>query len=105
MLTKNDLLVLGLLLDRPMHGYEIGQHLRNEGVTMWFDVSTPAIYYSLNKLRKLGLISETRSRGGGAEKSVYHLTELGRSRFDHGFLGPRKPAGEGSIPREPPAGA
>ncbi len=81
MLTKNDLLVLGLLLDRPMHGYEIGQHLRNEGVTMWFDVSTPAIYYSLNKLRKLGLISETRSRGGGAEKSVYHLTELGRSRF------------------------
>ncbi len=85
MLTKNDLLVLGMLLDRPMHGYEIGQQIRSEGVPTWFDISTAAIYYSLNKLRKLGLISETRSRSGGAEKSVYHLTERGRSEFFSGM--------------------
>ncbi len=81
MLTKNDILVLGLLLDRPMHGYEISQTVKTEGVTTWFNISTPAIYYSLKKLRQQSLISETRARGGGAEKSVYHLTERGRREF------------------------
>jgi DNA-binding PadR family transcriptional regulator len=84
MLTKNDLLVLGLLLDKPMHGYEISQHVKSEGLTTWFDISTAAIYYSLNKLRRKGLILEARSRAG-VEKSVYHVTELGRERFFAGM--------------------
>ncbi len=85
MLTKNDLLVLGLLLDRPMHGYEIHQYVQAEGVTTWFNISTAAIYYSLNKLRRQNLISETRARSGGAEKSVYHVTEQGREQFFAGM--------------------
>jgi DNA-binding PadR family transcriptional regulator len=84
-LTKNDLLVLGFLLDRPMHGYEISQCVKAEGVTTWFNISTAAIYYSLNKLHKRGLVSEMRSRGGGAEKSVYHATEQGRRQFFAGM--------------------
>jgi DNA-binding PadR family transcriptional regulator len=85
MLTKNDLLVLGLLLDRPMHGYEINQYVQAEGVTTWFNISTAAIYYSLSKLRRQNLISETRARSGGAEKSVYHVTEQGREQFFTGM--------------------
>ncbi|MCP4537459.1 MAG: DUF4388 domain-containing protein [Chloroflexi bacterium] len=84
-LTKNDLLVLGLLLDRPMHGYEINQYVQAEDVTAWFSISTAAIYYSLNKLRRQNLISETRTRSGGAEKSVYHVTEQGREQFFAGM--------------------
>jgi DNA-binding PadR family transcriptional regulator len=84
MLTKNDLLVLGLLLDRPMHGYEIVRHIRSEGVTTWFDISAAAIYYSLNKLREQRLVSETHSRSGG-EKSVYRVTDRGRERFFAGM--------------------
>ena len=85
MLTKNDLLVLGLLLDRPMHGYEINQYVQAEGVTTWHDISTAAIYYSLGKLRRQNLISETRARSGGAEKSVYHVTKQGREQFFAGM--------------------
>jgi len=85
MLTKNDLLVLGLLMDRPMHGYEISQYVKAEGVTIWFNISTAAIYYSLNKLRRRGLVSETRTRGGGAEKSVYYLSDKGRREFFAGM--------------------
>ncbi|MBN1179024.1 MAG: DUF4388 domain-containing protein [Anaerolineae bacterium] len=85
MLTKNDLLVLGVLLDRPMHGYEISQYVKAEGVSHWFNISTAAIYYSLNKLHRQELISETRSRGGGTDKSVYHLTENGRREFFAGM--------------------
>jgi len=80
MLTNNDLLVLGLLLDRPMHGYELSQHVKAEGIPVWFDISTAAIYYSLNKLRREGLVSETHS-GTRGEKSIYRVTEHGRERF------------------------
>ncbi len=94
MLTKNDLLILGLLLDRPMHGYEIAQTIKAAGVDTWMDISTPAVYYSLNKLHRLGLVSATRVRGDGAERSVYYPTEKGREAFFDGMedvVGSEKP--------------
>jgi len=82
MITKTDVLILGLLMDRPMHGYEINQLLQSEGITTWFNLSMASIYYSLNKLKKKGLVIETRHRGErSSEKSVYHLTEQGRRVF------------------------
>ncbi|HID63636.1 MAG TPA: DUF4388 domain-containing protein [Anaerolineae bacterium] len=82
MATKVDLLLLGLLMDKPMHGYEINQLIRGVGIDAWLNISMPSIYYSLNKLREKGLIAETRQRGGGSPtKSVYRLTDEGRARF------------------------
>jgi len=80
-LTNNDLLVLGFLLARPMHGYEISQVLKAEGVEVWFEISTAAIYYSLNKLHRLGHIAEVHSRGASGDRAVYHGTESGREQF------------------------
>jgi len=80
-LTKNDLLVLGFLLARPMHGYEISQALKNDGVEVWFEISTAAIYYSLNKLHRLGHISEAHSRGVSGDRTIFHVTESGREQF------------------------
>jgi len=80
-LTTNDLLVLGLLLNQPMHGYEILQQIRAAGVDLWLPISPAAIYYTLAKLRRWGLVLETRARGEGPERSIYHLTERGREAF------------------------
>jgi hypothetical protein len=41
--TKIDLLLLGLLLDRPMHGYELYQHIQGEGIDAWFNVSMAGV--------------------------------------------------------------
>ncbi|MFN2283250.1 MAG: PadR family transcriptional regulator, partial [Anaerolineae bacterium] len=73
MLTQNDLLVLSLLLERPMHGYEISQAIKAGEIEVWFEISTAAIYYSLNKLRRGGMIAEARSRGNVGEKTIYHV--------------------------------
>ncbi|OQY26042.1 MAG: hypothetical protein B6I34_00760 [Anaerolineaceae bacterium 4572_32.1] len=82
MTTQIDLLLLGFLMDKPMHGYEINQTIKSEGIDQWFNVSTAAIYYSLSKLRKQGLVAETRYQGSGAPtKSVYRLTDAGREAF------------------------
>jgi DNA-binding PadR family transcriptional regulator len=80
--TKIDMLLLGLLLDRPMHGYELYQQIQAEGIDDWFNVSMAGVYYSLGKLRDQGLVAESRQQGGrSARKSVYRLTEEGRAAF------------------------
>ena len=82
MVTKIDLLLLGLLMDKPMHGYEINQLIRGAAIDAWLNVSMPSIYYSLNKLREKGLIAETRHRNEGSPtKSIYRLTDEGRARL------------------------
>jgi len=80
--TKVDLLLLGLLLDRPMHGYELYQQIKTEGIDSWFNVSMAGVYYSLGKLRDQGWVVESRQRAlRSARKSIYHLTEEGRDEF------------------------
>ena len=72
--TKIDLLLLGLLLDRPVHGYELYQQIQSEGIDAWFNVSMAGVYYSLGKLRDQGLVVESRQRGGrSTRKSIYRL--------------------------------
>ncbi|MEJ2209834.1 MAG: DUF4388 domain-containing protein [Anaerolineae bacterium] len=81
-LTKIDLLILGLLLDRPMHGYELYQQIQAEEIDTWFNVSMAGVYYSLGKLREQDLVAESRQRGGrSTRKSIYRLTEEGRAAF------------------------
>lgn len=85
-LTKLDLLILGMLVDRPMHGYELHQALRSEGVEEWFNLSVAGIYYSLGKLRDRGLVSEAQQRSAvGGTKTIYRPTEEGREAFLQGM--------------------
>ena len=80
--TKIDLLLLGMLLDRPMHGYELYQQIQAEQIDTWFNVSMAGVYYSLGKLRDQGLVAESRQRDGRSpRKSIYRLTEDGRAAF------------------------
>jgi DNA-binding PadR family transcriptional regulator len=80
--TKVDLLLLGLLLDRPMHGYELYQQLKAEGIDDWFNISMAGVYYSLGKLRDQGWVVESQQRSQrSARKSIYHLREEGRDAF------------------------
>jgi DNA-binding PadR family transcriptional regulator len=85
-MTKTDVLLLGLLLDRPMHGYELYQQIQAEGIDDWFVVSAAGVYYSLRKLRDLGLVIESRQRkAGSSRKSIYRLTDKGRASFFTGM--------------------
>jgi DNA-binding PadR family transcriptional regulator len=80
--TRIDLLLLGLLLDRPMHGYELYQQIQAEGIDTWFNVSMAGVYYSLGKLRDQGMVLESHQGGGrSTRKSIYRLTEQGRAAF------------------------
>jgi DNA-binding PadR family transcriptional regulator len=80
--TKTDLLLLGLLLDRPMHGYELYQQIQSEGIANWYTISAAGVYYSLHKLRDQGAVAESRQpKGESARKAIYRITEKGRNTF------------------------
>ena len=55
-LTTPDLVLLSLLAERPMHGYEANLELERRQVRDWAGISRPQVYYSLDKLAGLGLV-------------------------------------------------
>jgi DNA-binding PadR family transcriptional regulator len=80
-LTTPDLVLLSLLAERPMHGYQADLELERREVRDWAAISKPQVYYSLEKLARLGLIREAESDDviAGPERQVYATTPRGRS--------------------------
>jgi DNA-binding PadR family transcriptional regulator len=79
-LTLPDLVVLSLLRERPMHGYELNQELERREARDWAGISRPQVYYSLKKLAESGHIiraSEAAQRAG-PERQVFRLSAAGR---------------------------
>src|SRR6478672_2294727 len=82
-LTISDLVILSLLAERPMHGYEVNATLEDRNIRDWAPVSRPQIYYSLDKLTKLRLIRTLAddSPSAGPERRVFETTAPGRDRL------------------------
>jgi len=80
-LTTPDLVVLSLLAERPMHGYQANLELERREVRDWAGISRPQVYYSLEKLAKMGLVREAKSDepAGGPERSVFVTSAAGRA--------------------------
>jgi DNA-binding PadR family transcriptional regulator len=80
-LTTPDLVLLSLLAERPLHGYQANALLEFRKVREWAGVSRPQVYYSLDKLARLGLIRSADSEGpaGGPERSVFETAPRGRA--------------------------
>ena len=82
-LTIPDLVILSLLAERPMHGYEVNATLAERQIRDWAPVSRPQIYYSLDKLLELRLIriASDHIPAAGPERRVFETTATGRDRL------------------------
>jgi len=80
-LTTPDLVLLSLLAERPMHGYEANLELERRQVRDWAGISRPQVYYSLEKLARLRLIrpGESDEPGAGPERRVFSTGAKGRA--------------------------
>src|SRR3954468_21967454 len=78
-LTIPDLVVLSLLAERAMHGYEVNLELERRQVRDWAGVSRPQVYYSLEKLARMKLIKAAgdEEAAAGPERRVYSTTAAG----------------------------
>lgn len=79
-LTTPDLVLLSLLAERPMHGYQANAELERREIRDWAALSRPQVYYSLEKLARLRLLrsSEISQPAGGPERDTFETTEKGR---------------------------
>lgn len=79
-LTTADIVLLRLLAERPMHGHEASLEISRLGIGAWAGASRPQVYWSLNKLARMGLIRivEVNDPPSGRRRRVF--TATGKSR-------------------------
>src|SRR5205085_11112360 len=78
--TLADLVVLSMLAERAMHGYEMWAQLERRQVEKWAAISRPQVYYSLRKLAAARHIVSARDDDDslGPERRVFKPSESGR---------------------------
>ncbi len=75
--TDAELVLLGLIAERPRHGYELETVIAERGVREWTALGFSSIYYVLNKLESRGLLSSERPSGQEKGRRTYTLTSAG----------------------------
>src|SRR5215813_1318465 len=80
-LTTADLVLLSLLAERPMHGYQANAELVRREVQDWAGISRPQVYYSMEKLARLGMLrpAADRSNAEGPERQVFAVSSRGKT--------------------------
>jgi DNA-binding PadR family transcriptional regulator len=75
------LVLLSLLAERPMHGYQANAELERREIRDWAGISRPQVYYSLEKLARARMIRslKTGEPTSGPERSSFETTEKGRA--------------------------
>ena len=78
-----DLILLGIVIEVPASAYEIQKDVEAHHLSRWARVSTPSIYKKVIQLREKGYLnSEVIREGNMPEKTVYSITESGRTYFE-----------------------
>lgn len=80
-LSPSDWAVLGVVAERPTHGFAVAQILGRDGAVgrVW-SVPRPVVYQLIKKLESLKLIAGGKTEPGdrGPQRTVYRVTPAGR---------------------------
>ncbi len=75
---STELLILSLLAEEPMYGYQIGQELRQRSGG-YFEMKEGLLYPTLHRMTQEGLLaSEWRRAGAARRRKYYAITPKGR---------------------------
>jgi DNA-binding PadR family transcriptional regulator len=82
------LAILGLLLDRDMHPYEIGQTMKERNMHLYMKIQEGSLYYAVDQLKKDGYIAavEVIREPNRPDKTIYRITDKGRELFQELLL-------------------
>lgn len=71
-----DLVLLGMLAERPDHGYAVISALRERSGGV-IDLQEGSVYPALHRLEDQGLLASDWEPVGGRRRRIYHLTAQG----------------------------
>lgn len=77
-LTAAELTVLGLIIERPQHGYDVEQVIEQRGIRQWTEIGFSSIYYLLRKLEDRELVEVAEAAPSPKARRVFRATALGR---------------------------
>ncbi len=101
MATKVEIVVLGLLAEEPMHGYDLLERFRTRSMGFWTELSRASVYQVLKRLERDGSVSGKAQEGReGPDRRVFRITRRGR---EHLAAGVQHLAGE-LVPFDSAAG-
>ena len=81
-MSETRLAILSLLRHKRLHGYEIKKTLERECIDMWSSIPLATLYNELTKMSREGLVEKLGVQvKSGRARSVYGITERGRSAF------------------------
>jgi DNA-binding PadR family transcriptional regulator len=83
-MTNAEIAVLGLVIEKPRHGYQIEQVIEQRGMRRWTEIGFSSIYFLLKKLERQKLIKgEWQKTEHGKERraKVYRPTDAGLEAF------------------------
>ncbi|AUS81872.1 PadR family transcriptional regulator [Actinoalloteichus sp. AHMU CJ021] len=76
-LTPAELTVLGLVIERPQHGYDLERVIEQRGIRQWTDIGFSSIYYLLTRLERRGLVHVPDAPAAAKSRRVFHATSEG----------------------------
>ena len=76
------LVILGLLRQQPLHGYEI-KHIIEDEMGDWTSIAFGSIYFALGKLAEEGMIKHvaTEQDSNRPSRHIYAITKAGQKEF------------------------
>ena len=78
-MNLNELAVLGLINEEPVHAYLLIEKMKVRGYENWAGLSVASVYRILIQMEKKGLVkSNLLNEGQGPAKKVFQLTPKGR---------------------------
>jgi len=81
-MSKNELVVLGLLNQKPMHGYQLYHEIERTRMEYWAQVNLASIYNTLNRLERQKMIEAKREKPGKMpERNVYRIAKKGKEKL------------------------
>jgi DNA-binding PadR family transcriptional regulator len=85
-MSTTRLLILGILTDKPRHGYDIRRELELWDAEQWANIAYGSIYSALSTLAKDGYIepvnSDNTEKKHPTARTEYAITERGRGEFE-----------------------
>ena len=77
-LSSIEFVILSLVAERPVHGYQVEQMIENRGMRSWTDIGFSSIYHVLRKLQLTGILtSQSEFSGVRPTRNVFSLTAKG----------------------------
>ncbi|HEY6816359.1 MAG TPA: PadR family transcriptional regulator [Croceibacterium sp.] len=85
-LTPSETAILGLIAERPRHGYEIDEIIEARGLREWAGIGFSSIYFLLQRLERKGCVRPQGRPAGPKARKLYAITRQGQDALEASSL-------------------